>query len=197
MKTLLVGLGGTGCIVVSRVMKMISNDDPTIQFIGFDTDINQEEAEGLPIVQTSSSATVGQLLMSEQDWGEWFPNNRILKARNMKTGAGQIRVLSRLAFSDTLRREQGSPVELKRALDALFSHTQDTENERSRRPAQEEVKIMVVSSFAGGTGSGMFIQTSLFLRQYIRKHYHTDCRIRGLFALPDVFVGTEDIDRIQ
>ena len=36
------------------------------------------------------------------NWQEWFPDDAMLKTRNMLKGAGQVRPLSRLAFAETM-----------------------------------------------------------------------------------------------
>lgn len=182
VKTLLIGLGGTGCEIVSRVKKMINTKDPNVQFIGFDTDGKWENADGLPIIYTSRDMTVKQYLDDIDNWEEWFPDNSSLKQRTMVKGAGQIRNLSRLAFAETL--SSGRIGKLEKAIRELQISRGDV------RPSH--FRIMIVSSFAGGTGSGMFIQMALFLREYIRKNYGGyggKVIIRGLFALPDLFMN--------
>lgn len=177
VKTLLVGLGGTGCEIVSRVKKMINTTDPNVQFIGFDTDGSWEGTDGLPVIYTSREMSVRQYLNDVDNWEEWFPDNAMLKVRNMIKGAGQVRPLSRLAFAETI--SSGRIGKLEKAIRELQVSRGDVQTSNFR--------IMIVSSFAGGTGSGMFIQTALFLREYIRKHYGGEVIIRGLFALPDLF----------
>lgn len=195
MKVLLIGLGGTGCKVVSRVKRMVEQNrkneagkpETRIEFLGFDTDTNQKEAPGLTIIRTSREAQVFELLQNEHDWRTWFPDSNMLLARNMNKGAGQKRLLSRLAFSDTLRH-RASLKPLEEAMRRLNT---------SNGLVNSGLKVMIVSSFAGGTGAGMFLQFPLFLRQWIRDNYTSveQVMIRGLFALPDVFrsaVSTDD-----
>lgn len=180
-QTLLVGLGGTGCEIVSRVKKLIDARDPNVQFVGFDTDGDWEGTDGLPVIYTSRNMKVSQYLKYTKGWEEWFPDNAILKNRTMIKGAGQIRALSRLAFTETL--SSGRIGELKDAIRKLQTSRGEIKPSNFR--------IMIISSFAGGTGSGMYLQTALFLREYIRKEYGDDVSviIRGLFAMPDIFVS--------
>lgn len=195
-KTLVIGLGGTGCAVVSGVKRMVREmqayPDPDIQFIGFDTDKNQEDAPDLDIVLTSTKAKVGEILQNKyhQNWQEWFPDNDSLMDEDMLDGAGQKRVLSRLAFSDVIRRK----TPLKVLDDAIKKLTLENGN-----PQDVALKVMVVSSFAGGTGAGMFMQLPLYLR---KKYGEQDMSfskitIRGLFALPDVFLSSARYDEVQ
>ena len=180
MKTLLIGLGGTGCQVAAQVMRKIGTAYSGIQFLGFDTDKNWGGVEGLPLVLTSRDAKAGELLKGQKNWHEWFPENQLLMAHPMITGAGQVRVLSRLAFSDTVKHHKAI-AELERAIREL--------NLQRDKNGPEKLRIMIVSSFAGGTGSGMFLQTALFLKKYMRQNYQSDVIIRGVFAMPDLFMG--------
>lgn len=178
VKTLLIGLGGTGCRVVARVKKIIGTSDPNVQFIGFDTDGSGEGCEGLALIYTSREMTVKEYLNDVQNWQEWFPDNAMLMSRNMIKGAGQVRALSRLALTETIH--SGRLGKLEQAIRELQISRGNVEPSNFR--------IMIVSSFAGGTGSGMFIQTALFLRDYIRRTYGGEVVVRGLFAMPDLFM---------
>ena len=190
-KVLLIGLGGTGCNVVATVKKRIEktgNHDGTVQFLGFDTASHEDRMGDLTIINTSREANVTEMLMGMPGWRKWFPDSPMLLARTMLDGAGQIRTLSRLAFSDLLLDNPNGIPELERAIDNL-------RNEEGQ--PNDGFKIMIVSSFAGGTGAGMFLQMPLYLRQRIRAKYPgIPVMIRGLFALPDVFMGQE-LNRIQ
>ncbi|MBQ2749429.1 MAG: hypothetical protein IJF34_06575 [Clostridia bacterium] len=180
IKTLLVGLGGTGCEIVARVKRLINTNDPNVQFVGFDTDGGWDGVEGLQVIYTSREMSVRQYLADLDGWEDWFPDNALLKGRNMIKGAGQVRPLSRLAFAETC--SSGRIGKLDNAIRELQIARGEVEPSNFR--------IMIVSSFAGGTGSGMYLQTALFLRQYIRKHYGGEVIVRGLFALPDLFRDT-------
>lgn len=189
-KTLVIGLGGSGCAVAAAVKRMVGANDPSIHFIGFDTDTNHQEALGLKIISTSRNAKVHEILRSQKNWKLWFPEDQMLMNRSMIKGAGQIRTLSRLAFADTIRRPSAMAA-LDEAINAL------TREDGNAEP--EALKVMVISSFAGGTGSGMFMQLPLYLRKkyVIDQQRFSDLSIRGLFALPDVFLGSINVNGVQ
>ncbi len=180
MKTLLVGLGGTGCEIVTRVKNLIQNADENVQFVGFDTDGSWGGVDGLPMVYTSRDMTVRSYLRDVPNWRDWFPDNASLMQRNMVKGAGQVRTLSRLAFAETVASNRLGP--LREAIRNLKVERGEI--------TPTNFRVMVISSFAGGTGSGMFIQAALFLRQFIRQNYGGEVIVRGLFALPDLFMDT-------
>ena len=186
-KTLLIGLGGTGCAVVQQVKEMIGPNTQDIQFLGFDTDHSRAGKFGLDVVETGRNLLVEDLLPNEPDSDEWFPHEPTLYGRNMQNGAGQVRTLSRLALKDTIRRNGMG--KLEKALDILHTPGQDNDN--------VAFFVTIVSSFAGGTGSGMFISLALYLRRYILNTYGTNAIIEGVFALPDVFIEgkTSDVQK--
>ena len=180
-KVLLIGLGGTGCAVVSAVKNRVGNRDRSIQFLGFDTDSNRELSGDLTVIRTAREASVTEMLMRMPNWREWFPDSPLLLERNMLKGAGQVRALSRLAFKDLLLDNPNGIPELDKAIERLRSENGN---------ANDGIKIMIVSTLAGGTGAGLFLQMPLYLRQHIKQKFpKVPIMIRGLFALPDVFMG--------
>ena len=195
-KILMVGLGGTGCKAVAGVRERVIRERreasdrvhfSDIQFVGFDTDQTGRPNYGtLPMVWTARSASVEDLLKDRPEWNEWFPGeNSFLLARNGLRGAGQLRVLSRLLLEDTLKRENSIDDPLA-ALHSAFDHLQRQDGD----PQPPEVVVMIISSFAGGTGSGIFIQMALYLRKQLMERLHCNTAlIRGLFSLPDIYTG--------
>lgn len=196
-KILMVGLGGTGCKAVARIRERVINERKQawdrqhfsdIQFVGFDTDQTAKGAYGtLPMVWTARSASVGDLLVGRDEWKVWFPSeNNFLRARNGLRGAGQLRVLSRLFLEDTFKRENTIDDPLA-ALHDAFRHLQIQDGD----PMAPEFVVMIISSFAGGTGSGIFIQMALYIRRYLMEQMHCNTAlIRGLFSLPDIYTGS-------
>lgn len=94
--TLLVGLGGTGSKIVSRVSKMVTEEQRKhIGFAVFDTDINElrEIREANPYIktiQTSTKLTVGEYLNIDTHARDtWFPVNGILNSKSLTEGAGR------------------------------------------------------------------------------------------------------------
>ena len=101
-------------------------------------------------------------------------------------GAGRIRQFGRMAiFKDILGQEAGSVTwrAFRSAMEAIRGKTNE----------QRRLEIMVVGSFAGGTGSGMFLDVALILRLLAQQQgvHHV---LRGFFALPSVFTNAPDRD---
>ncbi len=192
---LLIGLGGTGSRIVNNVVadlqqsakrqkKNFSFDDGNMSFAVFDTNRNDIEYidksnTGITNIRISSDKKIREYISNYKSEGvtDWMPISRKLLEETMIDGASQMRSKSRLALFDTLN--SSTIDELKRVINTMVEN----------KPIGQKIRVMIVSSLAGGTGSGMFIQTALWIRQYLDAH-NADSTIRGVFVLPDVFIST-------
>ncbi len=190
-QTLLLGLGGTGSRIVNYVAsdlnkKRIPINDGNICCAVLDTNDNDRDklVDGgsvIPVIATSKDRKIADYIKLYNNRGvrEWMPESPSLLKENMKDGASQMRVKSRLAFLDTAETKE-SIHELEVAINELFNYRDG-----------KEIRVMLVSSLAGGTGAGMFIQTALWLRKFFDKK-KCPITIRGILVLPDVFIDTLD-----
>lgn len=184
--TLLVGLGGTGSKIVCRVSKMVTEEQRRhIGFAVFDTDINElreirEENPFIKTIQTSTRMTVGEYLNIDTHARDtWFPVNGILNSKTLTEGAGQVRAISRLAL-DTAIRTGRNMEPLHEALEELYRLEEDS--------GEQALRIVIVSSLAGGTGSGLILPVALYLKNYLATKFQASANItRGFFILPEVF----------
>ena len=188
-KSLLIGLGGTGSRIVNSVVKelhenKIEINNGEICCAVLDTNVNDNKSindsgTGVPVIPTSTSQTVEQYFVKYKHLGieDWCPSAPALKKADMKDGASELRVKSRIAFMDCV--ESGN---LEKQLRPII-------NRAIEKDPGAKFRIMIVSSLAGGTGSGMFIQVALWLRQFFG---NIPITIRGIFVLPDIFVNTLD-----
>ena len=183
--TLLIGLGGTGCKIIERVSKMVSEDQRSnIAFAVFDTDINdlrgiQERNPFIKTIQTSPKQTVGEYLNKDTHARDsWFPVNAILNGKTLTEGAGQVRSISRLALETVIRAGKIEP--LHEAIQSLYKVEEDK--------ADQALRVVIVSSLAGGTGSGLILPVAMYVRNYLATHFRQSANItRGFFVLPEVF----------
>lgn len=183
--TLLIGLGGTGCKIIERVSKMVTPEQRNnIAFAVFDTDINdlraiEERNPFIKIIQTSTKQTVGEYLDKDTNARDtWFPVNAILNGKTLTEGAGQVRSISRLAFETVIRAGKMEP--LHEAVQSLYKVEQDK--------VDQALRVIIVSSLAGGTGSGLILPVALYVRNYLKNHFRQSANItRGFFILPEVF----------
>ena len=189
-QTVLIGLGGTGSRVVNNVARLLREKEIDIND-GIVTcavlDTNQEDnkmikASGtdIPVIPTCDDRDIDRYL---QDYANknplsWCPYSRSFGAESMINGASEMRAKSRLAFMDTMA--SNGIYDLQNAMEKVF---------HKRPGTPEQIRVMLVSSLSGGTGSGMFLQTALWLRQFFESR-NCHVTIRGIFMLPDIFIRT-------
>lgn len=190
--TILVGLGGIGSSIVNDIYGKIPEDRrKNVAIHAFDTDVNSIKSLkhiADNVTQTSTRKSVGEYLHLNPSLKEWFPNNPFLLNKTMTEGAGQIRAVSRLAFRSAMDERKLN--KLEESIDRIFPVTSSS--------VVQGVRVIIVSSLVGGTGSGIFLQVAMYLRELLeKKHGHSSVLIRGAFLLPDIFVRTNTIDRTE
>lgn len=184
-KVLLIGIGGVGSDIVSGIERITDEAGrKNIRFAIMDTDvntINRITRSGFRgrVVQLSDNMTVGEYLDSnEEAKNTWFLENQILNNKPMTEGAGQVRSVSRLALE--LAVKKGKLHALEDLIGELYAFNGED--------AVGALRILVVSSLAGGTGSGCILPISLYLRRFLAMRYaRRDVIIRGMFLTADCF----------
>ena len=183
--TLIVGLGGTGSKIVLKVSEMVTEEQrQNICFAVFDTDVNELKQIRMKnpfvyTIQTSTKLSVGEYLdIDTHSRDTWFPVNAILNSKTLTEGAGQVRAISRLAFETAVRA--GKMENLHKAIEDLY-RLEGNEFEQALR-------VIIVSSLAGGTGSGLLLPVALYIKNYLATRFRQSANItRGFFILPEVF----------
>ncbi len=184
--TLFIGVGGIGSDIVKRVADLCIDDDTSaVRFVTLDTDVNDLERveKGIKIttIQTSSPRSVRDYLEDDPDTANWFPSNNIIDGKTVSEGAGQLRAISRLALNATIKN--GNINKLYKELDDLFL--------KNGKDKNHAIKVVVVSTTAGGTGSGIAMEMGMLIRHYISTNYPESAAIiRGYLILPGVMNGT-------
>ncbi len=177
--TLLIGIGGIGGRIVSGVYDQLNDfDKDYVEMLVLDTNVNdlsELEEKGITVVQTSENRTVQDYLVNNQQYLEWFPVNPLINSKNLIDGAGQIRSVSRLGG---LAAEE----KFKAINDAVYKLKKNRGDSLTKA-----VKVMIVGSITGGTGSGLGVQLPFYIRDVISKEGSSpDILIRGLFLCPDI-----------
>ena len=183
-ETLFVGVGGVGSDVVAKIAGMCKGAElDNIRFVVMDTDANSlktiaETGAIITKVQTSTSLTVKEYLDKDDDARvNWFPNNSTLYGKTVSEGAGQVRAISRLALNNAIRT--GEINKLYKEIDNLLL--------KDSGDFKQALRVVIVSSATGGTGSGMAMITAMLIREYLHEHYsEKKSIIRGFFVLPSV-----------
>ena len=183
-ETLFVGVGGIGSDIVLRVAnRCMPQEKANMKFVAMDTDANElrnvkEGRENIIPVQTSSTQSVLDYLNSDSSaMNEWFPVNTTLYNKTVSEGAGQVRAISRLALNATIK--SGNINALYNAIDELFL--------KDGGDLKQALRVVIVSSVAGGTGSGIAMIVGMLIREYLHEHYREKAAIiRGYLLLPGV-----------
>ncbi len=183
--TLLVGLGGAGLTIVKKVYNRATPEQrKNIAFVVFDTDVNElsaisESKMNIHAIQISATMTVGEYLRYDDNArNKWFPVNNVLNTKVLTEGAGQVRAISRLAFNTALM--QGKMAPLDTAISELYKLRGNTLSQAPR--------VIITGSLCGGTGSGLALPVSMYIRNYLQtKVQQGSAIIRGFFLLPEVF----------
>ena len=184
--TLLIGIGGIGGRIVTSVYEELNvNDRSCIEAVVFDTNINdltEVRQKGITCIQTSEGRNVQDYLKARSEFREWFPTNALINKKSLIDGAGQIRAVSRLGALASIQK--GNFDKLNVAIDKLKRNRGDD--------LQSTMKVMIVGSITGGTGSGLAIQLPFYIRkQMAEKANISDVLIRGLFLTADITEGKQ------
>lgn len=188
--TLFVGVGGTGCKIVKKVADLCAPaEKENINFLCMDTNVNDlsDVANGkskIYWVQTSNTQTVGSYLdYDEEARKKWFPKNAVMYDKTVSEGAGQVRAISRLALNSTIKTGRIRP--LYDSIDDLFRKT--------GRDMKQAMRVVIASTASGGTGSGIILPLSMFIRDYVKEKYpNTSLIVRSLILLPETLDSVID-----
>lgn len=191
LPTVFIALGGTGMEILLRLRRRIlqhnwaghslmSLDEfPVARFIYFDTDTADARESGRAATTDVLASRVafsrgGETIQKKVDTAwymaelknyphirEWLPKGELDKIDTEK-GAGQVRAISRLLFFD----EYNNFMNLVRTqADRVTQNVTNTPAMSSLGlKSGEGLRVVVVASSAGGTGSGSFIDVGYALR---------------------------------
>lgn len=184
--TLIIGLGGIGSEIVSMVEQKtygLGLESPNVKYILIDTDehaLQERKRNGFKglTIRISNNITVEQCLkMNSYAKEEWYPDNNIFMNKTLTDGAGQVRAISRLALEHAVSQEM---------LDPLFQTIFELHHMQRNTEARTQ-RIALVSSLAGGTGSGLLLPFAIYLADYLKKHFpQNGYNMNGFFMMPDV-----------
>jgi hypothetical protein len=201
--TILIGLGGTGCLIADRVLAKARRAGlgnlERIVVVGVDTHVRDlrrmTSVEKRFRIQTSTPETVREILTAPGNWElikNWhLPVDHLpedVLTKSLIEGAGQVRMLSRLALHLSLANGNARQV-----LTEAIARVSRLSN-RAAGPGQ--VQIVLAGSLAGATGSGAVISIASVLDQLCRESAVTGI-VRGVFLLGDIFVKTSTLARDQ
>lgn len=178
-----IGEGGTGSKIIKGVAdRCIHDDTSNVRFVILDTDANDlisvNKGAEIIAIQTSSTSCVEDYLKNDKDAkNNWFPENKMMDSKAVSEGAGQVRAISRLALNDVIKT--GKIQKLYSAIDDLFL--------KDGGDFKQSIRVVIASTVAGGTGSGIAMETGMLIRHYVKKNYpQSAVMIRGFLVMPGV-----------
>jgi hypothetical protein len=194
--TVVIGLGGTGHGAILKLKRRFidayGSVPPIIRFLSFDTTENVDHSEqaddgrAVTLEQGSerhviSVANPGSYVNGTFEHIEaWWPPNIPVQAIN--AGAGQVRARGRLAL---FARSREIFAAVNKAIDDVrqIKNQKLADIEEFRVSDRGGVEVYIVSSLAGGTGSGTFLDLAFITRSLL----DSLSNITGVLVLPRVF----------
>lgn len=183
---LLIGVGGTGSravdIFFQKYNELGKQNDNKVTALVFDTDAGDvKNITSATAITMADSASVGTICdrIGKEYLREWFPcDDPAIRAQEMLRGASQWRKKSYLAFLNLMNK----PLSKATFIGAL---------ERMVADPKASCEVYIISSVAGGTGSGSFIPIALYTKRYLRKNLGKDPIINAMIALPEIYADSQ------
>ncbi len=180
--TVIIGLGGTGKEVLIKIRRMMveaygSLDNlPIVSFLHIDTEQNAKATESQVVLkQDISLRPVEQVwakvenakailnnLSSYPYLSEWFPP-QLKGTDSILAGAGQVRALGKFAFTVNFTQIKAAFQDAKQRIVGHEKFMLD----KWKVELDKGINIFVISSFSGGTGSGMFLDLAYNVRDWV------------------------------
>lgn len=197
--SVLIGLGGTGVACVRRAKQKIRSRVgrvPTTAFVCIDADEGSFlNAPGLAPVDQNERCFIGgdqlQPLLDQPEAHRWLLDQipgKLAPAFYEKAvkgdGCGQIRAVGRVALLASMLNVKAALTTAINRVERLVSGfvTKEKAADQTATVAADPV-VYIVSSLAGGTGSGAYLDTALLARA-LTKHR---AKMVGIFVLPEAF----------
>lgn len=201
--TILVGVGGTGAEILSRVRRFVEetydglDKFPIISFLWIDTDkgykVTNPEAAGSPFKDaekchatvTGTEATTRLTDMDRFPWiQKWFPEELERNISSLEAGAGQIRACGRFAFFCNYSKVQSY---FSQALNRVKGKESYMLDRYGIKVLSNRVNVFVTGSISGGTGSGMLIDLGYCIRHWLQGEGSSE--ITAIVPMPNAFAG--------
>lgn len=217
--TLMIGLGGTGAEVLSRVRDRIFSslgpleNYPVIRYLWLDTDTVQSAhvsswyKRQRQISQQLKFQQNEKVELTVQDTEKYLSHldeyrhirrwiyPHLSGKTSINEGAGQIRAYGRLALFHNVDQVRSRLDAALRNLTAIDSTRIALENGLNTNP--DQLNVIIVGSIAGGTGSGTFLDTAYLVRQTVKQLAgNRKTTLMGFMVMPSVFGGAGNMSRL-
>ena len=182
--TLFVGLGGFGCSLLRTLKKRIAAARPAdidgFGFLGLDTQArpNADILTGNEYVPLSLGVNPKRIAKEFPDRLDWYTKLiGSFPTRNITSGADKTRATGRLAFCNP-PTIQAFMTKLSRTLERL-------QGVREHFVPGMAIKTYIVSTLAGGTGSGCLLDVMVVLSRCIEERVGADAMIQAILITPE------------
>jgi hypothetical protein len=173
-RAVIIGLGGSGESALLHIKRLFLEHcgmvPPSIRLLHFDTDNYRNAIEDAVLGSVALTAdefchlpvgSVGSAILSEYV-RDWWISDEYLNRITVSSGTQGVRQVGRLALFvniDDVRRM------LKTAFDGVNAFNMRDQMERAGMGLLDsDPQVLVIGSFAGGTGSGSFVDFSILCR---------------------------------
>ena len=186
-RVLIVGLGGIGGNSVRALRTMGSGALPdrfVWHLIDPDADHPHDPDVGVTLLSLAgpAMANLERIAFERPETRRWFP---LWQADGAARDAHHWRVGARLAFAEALQHPE-TLLRLEADVDRLCQPP-------SNPGAAGSPTVVLVGSLAGATGSGIALQTALYLRHAVADRLGVDpgfVPVHGVFLLPEALIAT-------
>lgn len=208
--TVLVGIGGTGTEILSRVRRLVEEtygslkNFPIISFLVVDTDrdykVTNPLAAGTPFKDIEkhwasvSGSQVKDMIadMDNYPWiDSWFPKELERNITALEAGAGQIRACGRFAFFCNYHAIQKK---FSQACDRVKGRANFMLDRYGIKVSNTQINVFITGSISGGTGSGMLIDMGYCVRHWLKGQ--ASPLVTVIVPMPTAFSGIDVGDRI-
>lgn len=185
---LLIGIGQTGSTVSELFSNKLNNSGVPGRALAIDTDEESLSAVTLPqkvfltdeYCLSSVVEALGEDTVKEYFPSDWENDDSIFaKGLEMKRGANLWRAKAFLAFNSFLTKDK-RVAELHDTLDSIVADCGE----------DGEIELCVAASLAGGTGSGLFVPITLYVKKYIESIGGKVSFSRAFLAMPSIYKYT-------
>lgn len=205
-RALIIGIGGCGAEVIRRLRRLLIDrfgrfeDIPIVRSLYIDTDpnwlremgseieedIRLPEAERFDAQLSDATGLYRSIREGHFPHYAWFSLERLQHHKSVTNGAGTIRQLGRLCFwhhaTEIRSKMRALLLDLNAAMHADFMH------DKYNIMVDPGINVHIVAGLAGGTGSGMFLDTAYVARQVLQTlSIPGTNQIVGYLILPGAF----------